>query len=122
MDPIGFAMENFDAIGRWRTLDAGQTIDASGVLPDGTAIDGMAGLKKALLLHPEEFTGTIAEKLLMYAIGRNIQYYDRPAVRAILRQAAANNYTFASLVSGVVNSKPFQMRAAQGTKIVRAQQ
>ncbi len=114
MDPIGFAMENFDALGRWREHDHGNPIDVSGTFPDGTRIDGMAGLKKALLLHPEEFVGTVAEKLLMYAIGRNVQYYDQPAARAILRQAAANDYTFASLVAGVVNSKPFQMRTAQG--------
>ena len=114
MDPIGFAMENFDALGRWRDHDNGNAIDVSGVFPDGTRIDGMAGLKKALLLHPEEFVGTVADKLLMYAIGRNVQYYDQPAARAILRQAAANNYTFASLVAGVVKSMPFQMRTAQG--------
>ena len=114
MDPIGFAMENFDAVGRWRELDAGNRIDASGVLPDGAAIDGMAGLKKALLVHPEEFVTTVAEKLLMYGIGRNVQFYDRPTVRAIVRQAGADNNTFAALVSGVVQSKPFQMRTAQG--------
>jgi len=114
MDPIGFAMENFDALGRWRERDSGNAIDVSGSFPDGTRIDGMPGLKKALLLHPEEFVGTIAEKLLMYAIGRNVQYFDRPAVRAILRQADAGDYTFGSLVVGVVNSPPFQMRAAQG--------
>ena len=114
MDPIGFAMENFDALGRWRERDNGNQIDASGVFPDGTRIDGMAGLRKALLHHPEEFIDTVAEKLLMYAIGRNVQFFDRPAARAIVRQAAAGNYTFASLVMGVVKSPPFQMRTAQG--------
>ena len=98
MDPIGFAMENFDALGRWRDRDAAGPIDASGVLPDGPRFDGMAGLKKALLAHPEQFVSTIAEKLLMYAIGRNVQYYDAPAMRAIVRQAAAANNTFESLI------------------------
>jgi mono/diheme cytochrome c family protein len=113
MDPIGFAMENFDAVGRWRDTDAGQRIDVSGAFPDGTTFDGMAGLKKALLAHPDQFTGTVAEKLLMYAIGRNLQYYDAPAVRAIVRDAKASNYSFASMVLGVVKSTPFQMRAVQ---------
>jgi hypothetical protein len=110
MDPIGFAMENFDAVGKWRERDAGVTIDSSGVFPDGSKFDGVAGLKKALLRHPDEFVGTAAEKLLMYAIGRNVQYYDAPAVRAIVREAARNNYTFGSLVAAVVKSTPFQMR------------
>ena len=110
MDPIGFAMENFDAIGRWRDQDAGNPIDASGVFPGGEKFDGMAGLKASLLSHPEEFVSTITEKLMMYGIGRNVQYYDRPAIRAIIRQAARSNYTFASLVLGVVESAPFQMR------------
>ena len=113
MDPIGFAMENFDAVGRWRDRDADKPIDASGVFPDGVKFDGMAGLKAALLSHPEEFVSTVAEKLLMYALGRNVQYYDQPAVRAILRESARNNYSFTSLVLGVVKSTPFQMREAQ---------
>jgi hypothetical protein len=113
MDPIGFAMENFDAVGRWRDRDAGQPINTSGVLPDGTRLDGMAGLKKALRSHPEQFVSTLAAKLLMYAAGRNIQYYDQPAIRRIVREAAANNNTFASLVLGVVTSAPFQMRESQ---------
>jgi len=111
MDPIGFAMENFDAVGRWRERDAGVNIDASGVFPDGTKFEGVAGLKKALLQHPEQFVDTVAEKLLMYAIGRNVQYYDASAVRAIVRDAARNNYTFGSLVAAVVKSTPFQMRS-----------
>ena len=116
MDPIGFAMENFDAMGRWRDRDGGSPIDASGVFPGGEKFDGMAGLKAALLSHPEEFVSTVAEKLLMYAIGRNVQYFDEPAVRAIVREAARNNYTFASLVLGVVKSAPFQMREAQAAE------
>jgi hypothetical protein len=113
MDPIGFAMDNFDAVGRWRDGDAGQAIDASGVLPDGTRFNGVAELKRALLRHPEQFVETVAEKLLMYGISRNVQYYDQPAVRAIVHQSAASNYSFASLVLGVVKSAPFQMRKSQ---------
>jgi hypothetical protein len=110
MDPIGFAMEHFDAVGRWRDTDGGQSIDSIGVFPDGTRFEGVAGLKRELLRHPEQFAGTVAERLLMYAVGRNLQYYDAPAVRAILRGAAPSRYTLASLVLGVVKSAPFQMR------------
>jgi hypothetical protein len=114
MDPIGFAMENFDAVGRWRATDEGNPIDTSGALPDGSKFDGVAGLKKALLAHPELFVNTVAGKLLMYGIGRNLQYYDAPAVRAIVHGAAPANYTLASLVSGIVKSTPFQMRMTAG--------
>ena len=113
MDPIGFAMENFDAVGRWRDRDDGKPIDVSGVLPDGGKFDGIIGLKKMLLQNPERFVGALTQKLLMYAIGRNVQYYDEPAVRAIVRDAANNNYQFSSLVLGVVESVPFQMRESQ---------
>jgi len=109
-------MENFDAVGRWRDLDNGNPIDTSGVLPDGMKFTGMAGLRKALLAHPEQFVNTITEKLLMYAISRNVQYYDAPWVRAIVRDAAKSNYTFESLVLGVVKSPPFQMRKAAETE------
>jgi hypothetical protein len=112
MDPIGFAMENFDAVGRWRDTDGGAPIDGSGAL-NGIAFDGMAGLRKVLLSRPEEFIDTFTQKLLMYALGRNVQYYDQPAVRAILHQARADHYAFATLVLGVVRSTPFQMRRAQ---------
>ena len=116
MDPIGFAMENFDAVGKWRNRDSGAPIDASGVLPGGIAFDGMTGLKKALVARPEPFVSAVAEKLLMYALGRNLQYYDAPAVRAIVREAARNNYTLSSLIAGVVTSVPFQMREARASK------
>ena len=114
MDPIGFAMENFDAVGRWRERDGDQPIDATGVFPEGTKFDGIAGLKTELLRQPEQFVGTIAERLLMYAIGRNLQYYDAPTVRAVMRDAAPANYTLSSLVLGIVKSRPFQMREAGG--------
>ena len=105
MDPIGFAMENFDAIGRWRDRDSGKPIDAE---------DGIPGLKKMLLEHSGEFVSAVTEKLLMYAAGRNLQYYDAPAIREIVRSGAPSNYTFASLVLGVVKSVPFQMRRSAG--------
>ena len=111
MDPLGLALENFDAIGRWR--DRGETrarIDATGELPDGTPFDGPAGLKDALLRHPERFVTTVTEKLMTYALGRGIEYYDAPAVRAIVRDAAEGGYRLSSLVKGVVRSAPFQMR------------
>jgi hypothetical protein len=113
MDPIGFAMENFDAVGKWRESDAGAPIDTSGVLPDGTQIEGLTGLKRALLASPEQFVSAVTEKLLMYALGRNLQYYDLPAVRRIVRDSAASEFTFSALVSGIVKSAPFQMRTAQ---------
>jgi hypothetical protein len=110
MDPIGFAMENFDAIGRWRSHDNGSDIDAAGNFPDGTTFEGMAGLKSILLAEKDQFVNTVAGKLLMFALGRNLQYYDEPAVRAIVHDAAASRYTFASLVLGVVKSAPFEAR------------
>jgi hypothetical protein len=112
MDPIGFAMENFDAVGKWREHDAGAPIDTSGVLPDGTRIDGLAGLKQALLAKPGHFASAVTEKLLMYALGRNLQYYDVPAVRAVVRTAADDDYRFSSMVMGIVKSAPFQMRTS----------
>jgi mono/diheme cytochrome c family protein len=110
MDPIGFAMENFDAVGRWRDHDGGSAIDASGAFPNGVTFDGMAGLRKVLLADRPQFINTVASKLLMYALGRNLQYDDEPAVRAIVRHGGANNDTLASLVSGVVRSAPFLLR------------
>ena len=109
MDPIGLALENFDGVGRWRTTDSDIPIDASGQLVDGTAIDGAESLRKALL---RAFVQTMTEKLLMYATGRAAHYYDMPAIRAITRESARNDYRFSSLVLGIVNSKPFQMRMA----------
>jgi len=104
-------MENFDAVGRWRDHDNGSDIDASGGFPDGTTFTGVAGLKKILVAQKDQFVTTVAEKLLMYALGRNLQYYDQPAVRAIVHGAAADNDTLASLVIGVVKSPPFALRS-----------
>ena len=114
LDPLGFSLEHFDAVGAWRDRDSGVSVDASGAIPGGGAFDGLAGLKKELLRRPELFVGTIAEKLLMYAVGRNVQYFDAPALRTIVRDARPSHYTFESLVLGVVNSMPFQMRKVQG--------
>jgi hypothetical protein len=110
MDSIGFAMENFDAVGAWRTRDAGQPIDATGELSDGTKVDGVVTLRNALLSRPELFAGTLTEKLLTYALGRGLDYRDMPTVRAILRDASRDNYRFSTLILGVVHSTPFQMR------------
>jgi hypothetical protein len=110
MDPIGLALENFDAIGRWRTTDEGVTIDASAQLVDGTAIDGPVSLRKALLNRSDAFVTAMTEKLLMYGMGREIKYYDMPAVRGVMRDAAAKRYRFSDLVMGIVKSDPFQMR------------
>ena len=110
MDPLGFALEHFDAIGRWRTLDGGTAIDASGVMPDGTTFVGLGGLRDTLLADPESFARTVTEKLMVYAIGRALQHYDGPAVRAILRNAASSNYRWSDLILGVVSSPAFQMR------------
>jgi mono/diheme cytochrome c family protein len=111
MDPAGLSMEHFDAIGRWRArTEAGTAVDATGSLPDGSTFDGMAGLRAALLNRPELFVSTVTEKLLTYALGRGLEYYDAPAVRAITRAARENDYRFSSLVLGVIESRPFRMR------------
>jgi mono/diheme cytochrome c family protein len=115
MDPIGFALENFDAVGAWRTREAGGAVDASGELADGTKVDGVVTLRNALLSRPDVFVGTMTEKLLTYALGRGLDYHDMPVVRSIVRQSAAGGYRFSSLVLGIVNSVPFQMRKAMET-------
>jgi len=113
MDPIGLAMENFDAVGAWRSQDAGVAIDASGELTDGTRIDGVNALRDALLTRPEVIVGTTVEKLMIYALGRGVEPYDMPAVRAIVRGAARDGYRFSSIVAGIVTSTPFEMRRAR---------
>jgi hypothetical protein len=114
MDPLGFALENFDATGQWRTREGYQPIDASASLPDGTKFEGPIGLRRWLMKHPEQIVTTVTEKLLTYALGRGVEAYDAPAVRAIVRRAARGNYDLASLVVGVVESVPFRMRQATG--------
>jgi mono/diheme cytochrome c family protein len=114
MDPLGFALENFDAVGKFRTVDSAfEPIDASGVFPDGTKIDGPADLRKALLNHSARFITTVTDKLLTYALGRGVESYDAPAVRAIVRDAEPAGYRFSAVVLGIVQSAPFQMRRPQ---------
>jgi hypothetical protein len=111
MDPVGLATENFDAVGRWRTVsEAGTPVDASGGLPDGSKFDGALGLRNAVLNRPELFVTTMTEKLMTYALGRGLEYYDAPAVREIVRTAKAKDYRLSSVVLGIVNSTPFKMR------------
>jgi hypothetical protein len=111
MDPLGFALENFDAIGGWRTKDreAGDPIDSSGQLADGTAVEGPIDLRNALRENPEQFVQTLTEKLMTFALGRSIEYYDMPAVRKIVRDAARQDYRFSALLTGIVESVPFRM-------------
>jgi mono/diheme cytochrome c family protein len=115
MDPVGFALENFDAIGRWRTEEHGTPIDATARLVDGTELDGAVDLRNALLKYSDRFVQTATEKLMTYALGRGLEYYDMPTVRAIARGAAKDDYRFSSIVLGIVESAAFQMRAAEET-------
>lgn len=110
LDPVGLALENYDAIGRWRTEDQGVAIDATGALADGSAFDGAGELQRAILKRPEIFVTTVTEKLLTYALGRGLEAYDAPAVRKIVRGSAASEYRFSALVLGIAQSTPFQMR------------
>jgi hypothetical protein len=113
MDPVGFAFENFNGIGKWRTSDRDTPIDATGVLPGGAKFDGPTEFRKVLLTHGDEFVETLTEKLLTYALGRGIEAYDKPVIRKIMREAAPNDHRWSSLILGIVKSLPFQMRAAQ---------
>jgi hypothetical protein len=114
MDPIGFALENYDGVGKWRTTDGGSKIDATGKLPGGVQFEGPAGLKKLLLAnYRDDFVATVTEKLLTYSLGRGLEYYDRPVVRSIARQAARDDYRISTLITAVVQSTPFQMRRVQ---------
>jgi len=112
MDSIGFALENYDAVGAWRSEDADAPVDASGDLADGTHVNGVVELRAALLKKPELFVGTMTEKMMTYALGRGIDYRDMPAVRTVVRDSGRENYTFSSLVMGIVRSVPFQMKMA----------
>jgi hypothetical protein len=109
MDPFGLALENFDAIGRWRTTEAGTPIDASATLPDGVVLQGPTSLRQVLASRREEFVAAVAQKLLTYALGRGVEYYDSPAIRAIVREAAPD-YRWSAIVLGIAKSTPFQMR------------
>jgi hypothetical protein len=113
IDPVGFALENFDAVGRWRETEEGQAVDATGGFTDGSTFTGVAGLEAALLKRPDVFVGTMAEKLMTFALGRGVGYDDGPAVRGIVRKARAADYRFWALIEGVVESAPFQMRTSR---------
>jgi hypothetical protein len=113
MDPVGLAFENYDAVGRWRTMEEGSPVDASGGLPDGSKFVGVSGLQQALMKRPELFASRFTEKLLTYALGRGVESYDAPAVRKIVRDARAGDFRFSSFVLGIANSTPFQMRRSQ---------
>ena len=109
IDPLGFALENFDVIGGWRTIDeSGHAVDAHGTTTSGATIDGLAGLRAALLAQPEQFPRTLTEKLLAYALGRRLEYADRPAVRKIVRDAAPGGYRWSDIILGIVNSPAFR--------------
>jgi len=111
MDPLGFALENFDGLGQWRdSIGAGGPIDSSGVLPDGTMFDGPAGLREVLVSKRDMFVETFTEQLLTYALGRGVEEYDYPVLRQITREAASDNQRWSSIILGIVNSTPFQMR------------
>jgi hypothetical protein len=116
MDPYGFALENFDAIGRWRAREAdGEAIDASATLPDGTSFDGPGELRATILRRPEEFVKTFTRKLLTYALGRGLEASDEPIVRRIVSQAARDGYRFSSIVIGIATSEPFRMKVKKET-------
>jgi hypothetical protein len=113
MDPLGFALENFDATGQWRTREGDKPINASAVLSDGTKFDGPAGLRTWILKQPDQFVTALTERLMIYALGRGFEYYDSPAVRKIVRDTAADSYRFRTLILGVTKSTPFQMRKTE---------
>jgi len=113
MDPAGFALENYDAIGRWRETEEGLAVDATGGLPDGSEFLGVAGLEQAVLARPEMFVGTLTEKLLTFALGRGVETYDAPAVRTVIRESKDADYRFSSLILGIAASTPFQMRRSE---------
>ncbi|HLK47721.1 MAG TPA: DUF1592 domain-containing protein [Bryobacteraceae bacterium] len=125
MDPVGFSLENFDAIGHWRTRDGGAAIDASGALPDGTKVNGPATVITALAAHPEQFVRTMTAMMLTYSLGRGLEYYDMPVVRSVARDASKKDYRFSELVLGIVKSPAFQMQvktsAEQSAALASAQ-
>jgi len=121
IDPVGFALENYDVIGGWRTIDeAGKPIDASSKTANGVTIDGLPGLRAALLAQPDQFPHTVTEKLMAYALGRRLEYYDQPSIRKIVSDAAVHNYRWSALVLGIVESPAFQMRAPRRVEVSKA--
>jgi hypothetical protein len=116
MDPLGFALENYDAVGAWRAKDARTAIDTAGVFVDGSPIDGPIALRQAILHRPDNFVTTFTEKLLIYALGRGLDYRDMPTIRAIVSDSSQQHYRVSSIVLGIVNSVPFQKRIAVATE------
>jgi hypothetical protein len=119
MDPLGFALENFDGIGAWRSKEPGGAIDPAGKLADGSDVDGPVALRAAIMRHPDQFVRTLTEKLMTYGLGRGLEYYDMPVVRAIARDTARKNYRFSAIVAGIVSSAPFRQKApsAESTQL-----
>jgi hypothetical protein len=113
IDPLGFALENFDGVGKFRTTDTNAPVDASGVWADGTKFNGPAEFRKVLLSHQDAFLATMTEKLMTYALGRGVETYDMPSLRRVIREAGSTDYRWSSLIVGIVKSTPFQMRRAQ---------
>jgi hypothetical protein len=119
IDPAGFPLENFDAVGQWRDLEVDERlVDASGALPGTVEFQGIDGLEDALLARPELFAATLTENLMTFALGRGVEYYDAPAVRKIVRDAEMDDYRFSSLLLGIVKSVPFQMRRTENEQVV----
>jgi hypothetical protein len=112
MDPIGFSLENFDALGVWRDKDENWDIDTRGVLPDGTAFNGPAEMKKSLLARKDQIAASLIRRLLTYALGRGVEYYDRPAIQAVTRKLAESDYRFSVMVTEIARSDPFRKRKA----------
>jgi hypothetical protein len=113
MDPAGFSLENYDAVGRWRAFEEGRPIDSMGGLPDGSRFEGVTGLEKALLKRPEVFVNTLTERLLTFALGRGVESFDAPAIRKIVRDSHSQDYRFSSLIAGIATCTPFQMRRSE---------
>jgi hypothetical protein len=109
MDPLGFSLENFDAIGRWRQTSGGLPVDSSAIFADGTPIDGVAGLRAFVIKHQDSYVHTFVSKMLTYALGRQLTYHDEPAIRRIVRDAGASGYRWSAIVRGIVSSTPFRM-------------
>jgi hypothetical protein len=117
LDPLGLALENFDAVGQWRVREPGGVVDATGGLADGTVVTGVVELREAILEHPERFVSVVTEKLMTYALGRGLEYYDMPRVRAIVDAAASENYRFSALVMGIATSDAFRKKQIQAPEL-----
>jgi hypothetical protein len=117
LDPLGLALENMDAVGQWRLREPGAAVDAAGSLPDGTTVTGIVELRTAILRHPERFAAVVTEKLMTYALGRGLEYFDMPRVRAIVAEAAADDYAFSAIVRGIAGSDAFRMKQIQSPDV-----